>query len=343
MLVNLFSDPHLGTQRAAHTTRDSAQRLQDALYRQALLASSSDSNICLGDLLDRATNPEAVLVQGFNVAQRCKLVMAGNHDELNRTGVVTTLRALEQMGAPIVASPDISTPFFYTWNQFWIVPHHASQTLFEKAMFEARSNADAQDDGHKYLLLHTNYDVPFDTEDSTLNLSPEMAEEMLKSFDRVFTGHEHNPKTHFNDRLVIVGNVHATSYSDISDKFVWHLDTRTDELTKTCIWKKADNYREIKFGDPVPDLAGVQFVDVIGAEPVDNGVEVAEYVRSIWNAGNTLIAVRNNVEIIDHLASDGIDTSSPALVNLSQRIHDDLEGSDLQPYYQSLVKRVESL
>lgn len=345
---NLFSDPHLGTKRAAHTTAESAQRLKDRLYTSALMASDAlhGINICGGDLFDRAYNDEATLVQGYVIAQRCKKVLSGNHDETNRQGATTSLHALKEMGSPIVACEDLSTPYFDTFNCFWMVPHHASQENFDEALKLAAEDSGRIDNpnrGNRYLLLHCNYNCPFDTEDSTLNLTPEMAEFLLQHFTRIFIGHEHNSKLLFDDRLVIMGNTHPTSYSDISDKFRWELNTQTDELKKVLLWEKSYAYREINFGDPVPDLRGVQFVDVIGAEPVDNGVEVAEYVRSIWNAGNTLIAVRNNVEIVDHLASDGIDTSSPALVNLSQRIHDDLEGSDLQPYYQSLVKRVESL
>jgi len=342
---NLFSDPHLGTKRAAHTTAESAQRLKDRLYTSALMASDAlhGINICGGDLFDRAYNDETTLLQGYNIAHRCRFVLSGNHDETNRQGAMTSLHALKEMGAPVVSCPDLSTPHFDHFKEFWMVPHHASQEMFDQALQEAADHASQSSDGNKYLILHCNYNCPFDTEDSTLNLSPEMAEFLLQHFTRIFIGHEHNSKLLFDDRLVIMGNTHPTSFSDVSDKFRWELDPATDELTPVRIWEESYAYREIKFGDPIPDLAGVQFVDVIGAEPVDNGVEVAEYVRSIWNAGNTLIAVRNNVEIIDHLASDGIDTSSPALVNLSQRIHDDLEGSDLQPYYQSLIKRVESL
>ena len=343
---NLFSDPHLGTKRAAHTTAESAQRLKNMLYTNALVASdpAHGPSVCGGDLFDRAYNDEVTLVQGYNIAHRCRQVLSGNHDETNRQGATTSLHALKEMGAPVVSCPDLSTPYFDHFKEFWMVPHHASQEVFEEALEEAACDSDPWRTANRYLILHCNYDCPFDTEDSTLNLSPEMATHLLKSFTRIFIGHEHNSKLLFDGRLVIMGNTHPTSFSDISDKFRWELDTQTDELTPIRIWKEADCYRELNFGEAVPDLTGVQFVDVIGAEAVDNGVEVAEYVRSVWNTSDTLIAVRNNVQIIDHLAdADGIDTSSPALVNLGQRINDDLEGSDLQPYYQQLIKRVEAM
>lgn len=339
MIYNISSDYHLGTRRAAHTTRDSARRLQECLYTQALWATEPPNSLCLGDAFDRPYNDETTLVQGYIIASRCDLVLSGNHDETGRESATTSLRALEQLGSPVVAAPDLSTPFFYVHGPFWVVPHHASQALFEQALQAAMEDASASSDhSYKYLAVHTNYDCPFDTEDSTLNLSPEDVETLLEVFARVFSGHEHNPKELFGGRLVIVGNTMATSFSDISDKFRWELDTRTNELNKVLIWEKAYAYREIQYGDPIPDLAGVQFVDVVGAQPVENGVEVAEYVRSVWESGSKLLAVRNNVEILDHLADvSGVDTSKPALVDLKQRISDDLEGSDLQPLYQRLV------
>lgn len=344
MIYNLSSDYHLGTRRAAHTTRDSARKLQQLLYTQALVATEPLNSICLGDVFDRPYNDETTLVQGHTIASRCELVLSGNHDEPGRESATTSLRALEQLGSPIVAAPDLSTPYFHTWNQFWIVPHHASQAMFEEALKAAAEDSGllSENRGHRYLLLHCNHDCPFDTEDSTLNLSPEMVEKLLQSFTRVFSGHEHNPKVLYDGRLVIVGNTHPSSFGDVSDKFRWDLDARTDELTSVRIWDKSTNYMEIEYGSAIPDLTGVQFVDVVGAEPVENGVEVADYVRSIWEAGDGLLAVRNNVEIIDHLADSDVDTSKPALVDLKQRIHDDLEGSDLQPLYQRLMQTAEN-
>lgn len=341
-VYNLFSDPHLGTKRAAHTTRDSAKKLQQLLYTQALVASDNLNSLCLGDLFDKAHNEERILVQGYEIARRCNLVLAGNHDLTNREGVVTTLDALNSVeGTSVLMSPDISQPYFSSWNQFWSVPHHASQQLFDQALEDAAADSGLIDNpnrGNRYLLLHCNFDCPFDTEDSTLNLSPEMAEHLLKYFTRIFIGHEHNCKELYGGRLVMVGNTHPTSFSDISNKYRWELDVTTDELSKILIWDKGYCYREIEYGEPVPDLTGVQFVDVVGAEPVSNGVEVAEYIRSVWDAGKTLLAVRNNVEISDHLAGVDVDTSKPALVDLKQRIDQDLEGSDLQELYRELLK-----
>lgn len=346
MYDTIFSDPHLGTKRQAHTTRSSSQKLSESIYQltEEVASRRKGKMLCLGDLFDKAHNDESTLVRGHLIADKCDMVIAGNHDETNRESATTTLRALEtMMGNLIVATPDLSSPYFYRLENspYFIVPHHASQEVFDKALGEALVAAEGSKLDHTYLLLHCNYNCPFDTEDSTLNLSPEMAEWLLSVFSRIFLGHEHNPKTFMGDRVVLVGNVHPTSFSDISDKFAWDLVPGTNELHKRTIWSQADHYREVKYGEELPDLQGVQFVDVVGAEPVEDGTQVAQFVRSVWEESDTLLAVRNNVQILDHLRDVDADTSTPALVDLRGRIRGDLEGSDLQSVYDRLVKRVE--
>lgn len=342
---SLFTDPHLGTRRAAHTTRESSQRLQHTLYLQARAVTENASNpICLGDLFDTSANEEAILLQGYEVARRCLFTLAGNHDSSNREGTVTSLDALKKVGCSIVSSPNISTPYYEAHDALYFVPHHASQEIFETAMFHAAEHAVHHREGKaSVLMLHCNYNQPFAKEDDTLNLSEEVAGRLLNAFDYIFLGHEHKPATHFDGRVVILGNTHATSFSDISDKYVYELDITDDslELNKTTIWRKADRYREIKFGEAIPDLTGVMFVDVTGHEDAAEGTAIAQFVQEVWEAGHQLLAVRNNVKIGDHLGSlEELET--PALENLAARILKDLEGTDLHDLYAELVKEAEA-
>lgn len=345
MIVTLSTDNHLGTRRQAHTTQASAKRLQQMLFTQSLVATADTMtrNYCLGDLLDKAHNDEATLLQAFTIGQRYSMVLAGNHDETNREGSVTTLRALQHMGVPVISSPDLSTPYFAQVDEcFFAVPHHASQELFIQALLEAKQAA-AQCEFKTYLLLHTNYNVPFGTEDCSLNLTPELADDLLEVFEHILIGHEHNPKQFHKGRLTLLGNTHPTSFSDISDKYKWRLDTETGELTKIVIWQKRTNYREIVYGEPMPDLTGVQFVVVTGRQNAESAADVAQFVREIWDTETpSLLAVRNDVSLLDHLEGTTVDTSQPALIDLAGRIHADLEGSDLQSLYDQLVKTAQT-
>jgi len=344
MIFNLFTDPHLGTRRSANTTRESLKKLQQALYEAALAASPTEpldvKNICLGDLFDRAFNDEATLVQGHEVAGGCKWTLSGNHDETNRADTVTTLAALKQMGHSIISAPDLSTPYFEAHGALYFVPHHASQELFEKAMKEAAEHAAANREGQAaFLLLHCNYNCAFEIQDDTLNLPEELAAQLLDQFDLILLGHEHKPATHLDGRVVILGNTHPTGFGDLSSKYRYLLDDETAELTPVKIWSMEDSYRQLKYGDEIPDLGGVQFVDVVGAGAAEDAVAVAHYVQQVWAAGDDLLAVRNNVQIGDHL-QDLEQAVMPKVSDLPGHIDADLEGSDLQPLYRELLKEV---
>ena len=359
MKVTLYTDPHLGVERAAHTTRASAKRLQDSLYWQALsIVSTGDHpKLCLGDLFDRAFNQERIIAQGIAVASKTEMTLSGNHDETNREGTITSLQLVQEAGCRVCRAPDLSNPYFDSFEGtrlagLYMVPHHASQELFLAACVEAANHAAVHRDGlASILLLHCNYDFPLAITDNTLNLPAAFAEQLLDSFDKIFIGHEHNGSTHLGGRVVIMGNTHPTSFHDIGDKFIYHLDLETAEYEKEPVWLEEDLYRELKLGDPIPDLAGIQFVNVIGHDTAANGHEVSEYLQRVWKAGeyqvedphgnpsgeSGLFAVRNHVVLKDSL--EDVDTSLEEikLDDLETTLRKDLDGSDLLPIFEELL------
>ncbi len=342
----LFTDPHLGTRRAAHTTRESAKKLTQALFDQAMKAVEGPKPICLGDLFDRAFNDEATLVQGFNVASNCMWTLSGNHDSTNRADTVTSLDALRALHCPIVSSPDLSTPYYEAYGPIYFVPHHASQELFETALFHAAEHAAHHLEGKaSVLMLHCNYDAPdfMDVQDDSLNLPAEVAEQLLNAFDYIFLGHEHRPASHFDSRVLVLGNTHPTSFSDISDKFSYTLqiDDGFVQIDKHLIWSEAERYREVRYGDPLPELAGVQFVNVVGMAPAEESVAVSDFVQEVWAAGADLLAVRNNVTIGQ--AFNDVEVSGESkLGDLKTHIAAELEGSDLADLFQQLATEVQA-
>lgn len=352
--ITIFTDPHLGTSRKAHTTRESAARLKQALYRQAMNIVETSAYHCVnvGDLLDVARNPEDVIVQAFNVASRCLTTLPGNHDETGRLGVETTLSAIQKMGCKVTACPDLTNPYYEVLlDCLYLVPHHASQVVFEQAVANAIDHAAEHRAGKPaFLFLHCNYQFGLAVEDNTLNLTAPMTEAACEVFDFVFLGHEHKPATHMNGKVVILGNTHPTSFSDISDKFSYTLDLETAELTKELIWSAEDGYRQLTLGQEIPDLQGVQFIDVVGVEGVSEAAEVNQYIQDVWKAAhftdrdfqpvNDLFAVRNNVKLKGALADVDTDVSVK-VEDLRSRIAHDLAGSDLEALYGDLVREVE--
>lgn len=344
MKLTLFTDPHLGTRRAAHTTRESAKRLQTALYESALnIVEGTPNPVCLGDLFDRSFNSEDTLLQGYNVAAHCKFTIAGNHDSTNRADTLTSIDALAEMDLSIIRAPTLSDPYWdYTEPGIYVVPHHASQELFEKAMQEAAIDASVRREGKaSVLMLHCNYNWHMEIADDTLNLSEELAEQLLTSFDYIFIGHEHKPSKHLDGRVVVLGNIHPTSFSDISDKFKYTLDITDDsvELSQERIWSLEKSYLKLRVGEPLPELDGVQFVDVEGIGSDEDALIVSQYIKEIWDNGPDLLAVRNGVDLKNHL--DTLDDVEPVqVVDIAARIESDLEGSDMLPLYKRLLKEV---
>ena len=97
MTWNIFSDPHLGVGRQAHTTAESSKRLDKAIFAAAMQAKSEEHpNFIAGDLFDKTFNSERVICQGIAVAAGNTVTLAGNHDETNREGTICSLEVVQQ-------------------------------------------------------------------------------------------------------------------------------------------------------------------------------------------------------------------------------------------------------
>jgi DNA repair exonuclease SbcCD nuclease subunit len=354
--LTIFTDPHLGTSRAAHTTRSSAAALQQELYNQAMhiVETAEHPIMCVGDLFDKAFNPERVLLQGFNVASRCWMTLAGNHDMTNRVGTVTSLDALAEMGVPVCRAPDLTNPYFEARDSIYMVPHHASQAVFIDACFNAAAHAANEREGKaSFLFLHCNYDFSLAVDDNTLNLPADIAERLLNAFDFIFIGHEHNRSRHQDGRVVALGNTHPTSFHDISDKYTYTLDLETAVLEEHICWSADRSYCEIELGS---DLTAInfdclQFIDVVGVDKPASAVEVNQFIQEVWKASHYqpvgeegwytgLLAVRNKVILKDALLGLDSEVAEVQVMDLKTKIQKELHGSELLGLFNQLVTEV---
>lgn len=338
--INIFSDPHLGTTRKAHTTAKSSERLTQALFAAAAGAidSKADANVIVGDLFDKTYNPEYVIQQGVIIGRSC-ITLAGNHDETNRAETKSSIDIVAEIGDVIQTA--LGAPSCITRGPLYFVPHHGTQELFLEALISAKRQAEYAD-GKKYLFVHCNRgELPGPQSDSTLVLEIEEERELLQYFDKIFYGHIHQPAwykdglkvTDVNDANVIVcGNTHPTSFGDISNKYSYTLDTETGELKSRLIWSVQDSYRELEVGQPISLDYGVTFVRVYGK---GTKLDVANYVQEVWEAGaKALLAVRPDVEYID------IDTAEVEDINLddlSSVISKELAGTELAALFANLL------
>ena len=333
MIVNIFSDTHLNVSRQAHTTAESSKRLNDRLFEQAMACKSTDMNVIVGDLFDKTFNPEWAVIQGIHVSFGDVIVLAGNHDETNREGTKCSLEVVQESGKDVIRNPKLSEVFVVRRGPLYFVPHHSTQELFDFALEKIIESSGDQE--NKYLFLHCNRGTPIgDKSDSTLYVSDEMEDRLLEKFTRIFYGHEHHPQLLKGGRVVVCGNTMPTSFSDISDKYRYELNTETDQMEKIQIWSKAQSYLELTVGEELTEKPDVEFVLVTGKS---SRKETAEYIEECWKKYPRALAIRPAVEYLEEAVTKAQATEP---VNLLSAIEKDLEGTNMLELFKELQHAV---
>jgi DNA repair exonuclease SbcCD nuclease subunit len=342
MLYNIFSDPHLGVTRKAHTTAKSSERLTQALYEAAESAvGHPGKTIIAGDLFDKTYNPEYIIQQGIKIADGA-IILAGNHDETNRASARSSIDIVA-MNADVVQCAVGETSITEVRGakfNITLVPHHSTQELFLAALDKAINATEG--DKFNYLFVHCNRgELPGPQADSTLVITIERERELLEVFDRILYGHIHQPamydgkqrKTEHPDeaKVIVCGNTHPTSFGDISNKFGYTFNATENMLDPYWLWSVQQGYREIEVGGNIPDLKGVQFVKVYGK---GNKLDVANFVQSVWDSGTDLLAVRPDVEFTD---LDVTEVEDVNLENLADVIANELKETDLAEAFAELL------
>lgn len=290
MTYAIFTDPHIGTSRAAHTSRSSSEKLKKRLFDEAYKIASLPNSICVGDLFDSSKNNEEAMLQGFKVASKCKYLLAGNHDEDNVTGRTTTLRALKAIGVEsIVASPSLSEPYYFNDGGLYFVPHHISQKLFNEAIEQAFDSVD----GKAVLFIHCNYNCEFTDSDATLNISEAQVEKLLTKFSFIFMGHEHGHKILHDGKLVVVGNTFPTSYSDISSKYYVELEEDFSSYRVVKTFDVDTGLLILDINKEVNEQAvkNASFIEVIGL--TKSSSDFVKFQDYLWSINDEIYAIRN--------------------------------------------------
>lgn len=341
--MRIFTDPHLGLNRKANTTPKSRVRLADAMATAAMAAAASGDPrtvVCAGDLFDKFSNPEKSIIDGYIISKLCDVVLAGNHDSLNEKDTIGSLIVVEALcdNTDVIICPEFNVPFVMYGNlegmDLAFIPHHASQESFDSAV-EMVINVKAQP--LRAVFLHCNYENPMtEGSDTALNLTKAQAYSLLNRCDYVFLGHEHEPRQLLDGRLIILGNTHPTSFSDISNKFYY--DLSKDTLAHTKIWSMKEKFAQLKYdGKTFPKIPEATILDITGEITMEQGVDLAEYVRGCWEDPNRLM-VRNNVSIVSE--SQGI-LEAMDFDRLPDEIERELKGTPLEEkwlHYRGIVE-----
>jgi len=311
MAILFWSDPHLGLDRTSHTTPASRKALRDALYRQAqatLAISGTLDSVCLGDLFDTTDNEELIIAQGAAIASRCRLVLSGNHDLPNRDGKMSSLELIGHIVTDsAIVLADSSDDYFHIPlhdANLLAVPHKRTQHLFDQTL--ERILAEVKPGSIPNILaLHCNYASNFASDDASLNLSRETAADLLGeafnvsgAIDQILIGHEHIPRADFGGRLQLLGNIHPTSFADISDKFVWRF-TKEQGLEPIKVWDSVQSMSldwEFFLADSQGSFIDVQFIEINGTAPAGKLPEIARAIQKLWSRAPDALMIRNNVK-----------------------------------------------
>lgn len=323
MKIGFISDTHIGKSLKTNTTLESRQRLKSSLVAAAeagineLDKADVDIIIHTADLFDKAVNDEADILAGAKIANKCDIVMFGNHDDRNRKDTISSIGLLAATSS-IYGDRENDVPTFVPslWEpgyffqgyasrngtygaDIYAVPHCVSQQVFEDSLLKVVSESGSKPNRKRILCLHCNYDNALAAEkEQNLNLTEEMADKLLEVFDFVVAGHEHQLAKRKDGRVISVGSVRPTSFSDISDKFVTIIDTDDDTVTHKLTWS-TDLSAKVDVQDLIQpgfadDLMGVEYIDVVGQAKPEQSVAVTDVANQLWKESENLIALRTS-------------------------------------------------
>ena len=346
MTLCFYTDTHLGLPRSSNTTPKSSLALQQKLYDQVrmILDTGGKTFVCLGDVFDRFSNPENIILQGMEVVGRTNLVLSGNHDVVNQADKIGSLQLVNEattsllgnnrcvfaeFGKPMCACHELEGEVLYS------VPHVANQDLFEQSLGMALDGVlKDRREGTKVLLLHCNFCLSEDrATPTTLNLQNEHVEELLQGFQYIILGHEHIPSEHYGGRLVILGNTFPTGLGDISDKRIATL--HGGKLEFYPIWYANPGYAEYQH-DELPDNTEANFIRVQGEIEPGEFLSLVREVNQMWANSPGLYCVRMEV------STPGVEASEDgqmrqSLSQLPARIESELSS---HPDLLALWKRI---
>ena len=319
MQVLITSDIHLGLSRKAHFTAESSRRreMESRLVLSKLLeAAPYDMAICGGDLFDKYSNPEDVIADAIPFASQFDYILAANHDVTNRLDVASSLELVAMSAACHDSATQVLFPNVpYHRAQIghctaWFVPHQLSQELFLGALLACQEAAREMPGVHDVLFTHCSYDLGFELSAASLNMPRELAEQLLYTFAFIFLGHEHVPRSDFDERLFVIGSHYPTAFDNLGDKRYLIWDTARMAVTSHTHWVS----EQYVYQGPISEApSGKDYYDL-------SGKVTSKEVVQMFKAG--AMAVR--VQAQDNQHTD-FEKQSMSLTSLPEQISQELK------------------
>lgn len=283
----LIGDIHLG-KRFPYTNKKTAARWE-ALKHSTLdvILGLPAKFVQLGDLFDGFSVDSAVFVQGYNVASKCEVILAGNHDRSNNTEKASAVELLQELGCFVVCQ-DIQV-LIIEGVKFVMVSHQLTQDKFNEVLETTKQHAEGPLPA--VLLLHCNYG--FREGNQTENyLRPEIAEDLLKHFSGIVSGHEHNARSPLQG-LMMIGSILPMSFGEMTDKYVYGVSSELNTLHR--VWAADEHYKKLSYQDflELPIDVPLQFIEVEGCVDIAEKIHLNKRIVDWYLKSETLIAIKN--------------------------------------------------
>lgn len=297
-MIKLTTDWHCGVKRSGGTTPQTQVELQGYVLeslREAL--DPQHDHLIAGDLLDQFTIDTASLMSVYGVLSeflttgRHLAVVRGNHDFSVRGNQASSFDLLmhileAQFPGSITVAREVTE-----WRQFVLVPHLPNNELLKLEV--ARLNGVTG----RVIVFHANYDNfhAADTQHS-LNLTQEMVEPLLANGNQIVLGHEHDHRSLYAGRLLILGNGVPSSVADcLSSQHKFAAMFNGLDYALEPMVNIPEVFAKVDWRD-LPDAPDVRFIRVTGEAPADQASQVVDTVAKFRQTSQAYV-VSNAVRV----------------------------------------------
>ena len=217
MKTLIVSDQHLGVQRVAGTTHESAQALREYLHKKFKeTLTLADDVIVNGDLFDSNRVATADLLLTYETisdwvatGDRAITMIAGNHDLSKDSQNLSSFELLAfLLRSRYPGRVEYLQGAGMVRDGIYAISHVTNQEIFGLELSRVP-------EGVKFLCLHANFDSKFAADaEHSLNLDRSQAKALTARGIKIVMGHEHQGRELMNGKVIVVGNQFPSSVSD---------------------------------------------------------------------------------------------------------------------------------
>ena len=315
--MRIINDIHIGVKRQAGATPASQAALTEFVhdnFKSLVSYTRGNQLLILGDLFDAFSVEVSDVIRTYEVLadwlnqypmNRLTLV-CGNHDWSPKADKVSSLHMLSHFLVSRfnarVHLVDYKAGLSNVGKDVWAIPHMPNQALFDLELDRALSTSG------KTLLLHANYDNKFAVEaDHSLNVSRERAEQLIAKGWNLIFAHEHQYRTDFDGRVLVLGNQIPTSIADCLGNDVKRYATLQGDVAITHdAFNVSENFVQIPWREVEDTPDDALFVRVTGTASMDEAADALSAVAALRQRHNAFV-VTNGVKVdgmaeLDHLS-----------------------------------------